>query len=142
MSREDNGKKPVAEISAGSVSIPIYPCPVKIKTGKKAAANGEPESDHRKTYPSFQIVYYEGTRRVFRRRSTLEKAKALAKEVAGQLASDGIRAQYFTEQDRRIYALAQKSVKPLNLEVDQACRHYAELQARVKGATVEEAIDF
>ena len=91
--------------------------------------------------PSFKDVDYEGTRRVFRRRDTLEKA-GLAKELAGQLACDGVRSQYLTEQDRRIYVLAQKAVQPLNLEIDQACLLYVDLRNRVKGATLEEAVDF
>ncbi len=145
---QNNGKKPVAEVSSGSVTIPIYECPVTIELGKErpenSAENSKPDGNgsERKTYPSFQIVYYEGTQRVFRRRNTLAKAKALAKELAGQLASDGVRSQFLTEQDRRIYVLAQKAVEPFNLEIDQACRHYAELRNRVKGATLEEAIDF
>lgn len=144
----NNGKKPLAEISSGSVTIPIYASPVTITIGKKPAqsseANSKSNGDNsvRKTYPSFKVVYYEGTQRVFRRRNTLAKAKALAKELAGQLASDGVRSQFLTEQDRRIHVLAQKAVEPLNLEIDQACRHYAELRNRVKGATLEEAVDF
>jgi integrase len=144
----NNGRKPIAEISSGSVTIPIYASPVTVKLGKKssqkAGVDSKPDDGGSdcKTYPSFKIVYYEGTRRVFRRRNTLAKAKALAKELAGQLACDGVRSEYLTEQDRRIYVLAQKAVQPLNLEIDQACRHYADLRNRVKGATLEEAVDF
>src|SRR5437660_654118 len=106
---QNNGKKPVAEVSSGSVTIPIYECPVTIEVGKErspnageqAGANGN--GSERKTYSSFQVVYYQGTQRVFRRRNTLAKAKALAKELAGQLASDGVRSEFLTEQDRRIY---------------------------------------
>ena len=147
-SHHNNGKKPIAEISSGSVTIPIYASPVTIKIGKKRSqdleANSKSNGDgsKRKTYPSFKVVYYEGTQRVFRRRNTLEKAKVLAKELAGQLASDGVRSQFLTEQDRRIYVLAQKAVQPLALEIDQACRHYADLRNRVKGATLDEAVEF
>src|SRR6266487_408197 len=96
-SHQKNGKKPIAEISSGSVTIPIYASPVTIKIGKKSSRNPEAnsksngDSSERKTYPSFKVVYYEGAQRVFRRRNTLAKAKALAKELAGQLASDGVR---------------------------------------------------
>lgn len=144
----NNGKKPIAEISSGSVTIPIYTSPVTIKIGKRRAQNSEVNSrsngdgSERKTYPSFKVVYYEGTQRVFRRRNTLAKAKALARELAGQLASDGVRSEFLTEQDRRIYVLAQKAVQPLGVEIDQACRHYAELRNRVRGATLDEAVDF
>lgn len=147
-SHQNNGKKPIAEISSGSVTIPIYASPVTIKIGKKPSQNPQANSksngdrSERKTYLSFKVVYYEGAQRVFRRRNTLAKAKVLAKELAGQLASDGVRSQFLTEQDRRIYVLAQKAVEPLNLEIDQACRHYVELRNRVKGSTLEEAIDF
>ncbi len=145
---QNNGKKPVAEVSSGSVTIPIYACPVTLEVGNKrpqnSAENSTPNGNgsERKTYPSFQVVYYEGTQRVFRRRNTLAKAKALAKELAGQLASDGVRSQFLTEQDRRIYVLAQKAVQPIGVEIDQACRHYAELRNRVKGATLDEAVEF
>lgn len=145
---QNNGRKPIAEISSGSVTIPIYASPVTIKIGKKASQNPEANSKSngdgsvRKTYTSFKVVYYEGTQRLFRRRNTLAKAKALARELAGQLASDGVRSEFLTEQDRRIYVLAQKAVQPLGVEIDQACRHYAELRNRVRGATLDEAVDF
>ncbi len=147
-SEQDNEKRPIAEISSGSVSIPIYESPVTIKSrlqhSRNAAANSKSDDERSedKTYPSFKIVYYEGKRRVFRRRNTLEKAKAFAREVAGQLARNGVRARCLTEQDRCIDTLAQEAVKPLGLEVDQACRHYAELRSRVKGATLEEVLAF
>jgi hypothetical protein len=105
------GRRPIAEISSGSVTIPIYAASVTVKRGKKlspeTSAGAKPDGDNgdRKTYSSFRIVYYEGTRRVFRRCNTLEKAKALAKELAGQLAAAGVRSRFFTEQDRRIYVL-------------------------------------
>lgn len=38
--------------------------------------------------------------------------------------------------------LAQKAVAPLNVEIDQAYRHYAELRSRVSGATLDEAVEF
>ena len=76
------------------------------------------------------------------RRNTLEKAKALAKEIAGRLNRDGSRAQYFTEKDRRIYTLAQVKSQSLGLEVDEVCRKYGELQQRLKTGTLEEAVDF
>lgn len=143
---QHNGRKPIAEISASSVTIPIYAAAVTVKKKLEQKAEADSKSDadgsEGKTYASFRVVYYEGTRRVFRRRNTLEKAKALAKELASQLACDGARARYLTEQDRRIYVLAQKAVQPLNLEIDQACRLYADLRNRVKGATLEEAVDF
>ena len=89
LDQSDAGRKPIAEVSSGSVSIPIYESPVTIRTGKQTSAleGSNPQSGNgdspSKTYPSFKIVYYEGKQRVFRRRNTLVKAKALAKELAG-----------------------------------------------------------
>lgn len=100
-----DGRKPIAEVSSGSVTIPIYASSVTIKIGKKPSSNSEADSKRngdgpeRKTYPSFKVVYYEGTQRVFRRRNTLARAKELANELARQMASDGVRSQYLTEQD-------------------------------------------
>ena len=138
-------RKPVATVTVGSVAISIYAAPVTVRTKSKSAAADSsnaasvPES---KTYQSFQVAHYEGNRRVLQRRNTLDKAKALAKEIAGRLNRDGSRAQYFTEKDRRIYTLAQVKSQSLNLEVDEVCRKYGELQERLKTGTLEEAVDF
>jgi len=62
-------EKPIAEVSSGSVTIPIYASPVTIKIEKKLSQNSEANSksngdgSERKTYPSFKVVYYEGTQR-------------------------------------------------------------------------------
>jgi integrase len=138
-------RKPVATVTVGSVAISIYAAPVTVRTKSKSAATDSsnaasvPES---KTYQSFQVAHYEGNRRVLQRRNTLDKAKALAKEIAGRLNRDGSRAQYFTEKDRRIYTLAQMKSQSLGLEVDEVCRKYGELQQRLKTGTLEEAVDF
>ena len=138
-------RKPVATVTVGSVAISIYTAPVTVRTKSKSAATDSsnaasvPES---KTYQSFQVTHYKGNRRVLQRRKTLDKAKALAKEIAGRLNRDGSRAQYFTEIDRRIYTLAQMKSQSLNLEVDEVCRKYGELQQRLKTGTLEEAVDF
>ncbi len=100
---------PVATVTVGSVTISIYAAPVIVRSAKPAAADSGntgsvPES---KVYQSFQVAHYEGNRRILQRRNTLDKAKALAKEIASRLNRDGSRAQYFTEKDRRIYILAQ-----------------------------------
>jgi len=137
-------RKPVATVTVGSVAICIYASPVTVRAEKPAATDSSavvsvPES---KTYQSFQVAHYEGNRRILQRRNTLEKAKALAKEIAGRLHRDGSRALYFTEKDRRIYTLAQVKSDSLGLEVDEVCRKYGELQQRLKTGTLEEAVDF
>ena len=102
-------RKPVATVTVGSVAISIYASSVTVRPEAKpvtadSSAASVPEA---KTYESFQVVHYESNRRIFQRRNTLEKAKVLAKEIAGRLQRDGSRAEYFTEKDRRIYILAQ-----------------------------------
>lgn len=79
-----SGKKPVATVTVGSVTIPIYAAPVTVKVTKPidatdAKIGGGTET---RTYQSFQLSHFEGARRVMQRRNTLERAKALAKEVA------------------------------------------------------------
>ena len=95
-----------------------------------------------KIYQSFQVAHYEGNRRILQRRNTLDKAKALAKEIANRLSRDGARAQYLTEKDRRVLILAQTATAPLGLEVDEVCRRYAEFQARLTTGTLDEAVSF
>ena len=59
------GRRPIAEISSGSVTIPIYAASVTVKRGKEpspeTSAGAKPDGDNgdRKTYSSFRIVYYE-----------------------------------------------------------------------------------
>ena len=131
-------RKPVATVTVGSVAIPVYAAPVTVRT----AANGDADSATFKTYDSFQISHYQGARRILQRRNTLDKAKALAKEIANRLSRDGARAQYLTEKDRRVLILAQTATAPLGLEVDEVCRRYAELQERLKTGTLDEAVSF
>ena len=130
-------RKPVATVTVGSVAISIYAAPVTVRT-----ANGDTTSATVKTYESFQVAHYEGARRILQRRNTLDKAKALAKEIASRLSRDGVRAQYLTEKDRRVLILAQTAAAPLGLEVDEVCRRYAEFQARLTTGTLDEAVSF
>ena len=140
--QNDSERKPIDEVSVGSVTIPIYFAPVTIKVGKAAAdGTGAPQGEF-KTYDSFSIAYYEGSVRVQQRRNTLERARERAKEVAARLNRDGARAEFITERDRRIFALAQLAAKPLGLEVDEVSRRYAELLRRLKRGTLEQAVDF
>jgi integrase len=134
--------KPVDEVKVGSVRIPIYAAPVTVKARNPEVDGNGAGQEQFKTYESFIISYYEGATRVKRRRRTPELARELAKEVATRLNRDGARAEYLSEKDRRIYVLAKLACKPLNLEVDEVCRRYAELQRRLKEGTPEQAVDF
>jgi hypothetical protein len=118
--QNDSARKPIDEVSVGSVTIPIYSAPVTIKDGRSAAdGTGAPQGEF-KTYDSFSTAYYEGSVRVQQRRNTLERARERAKEVAARLNRDGARAEFITERDRRIYALAQLAAKPGELKARQA----------------------
>ena len=135
-------RRPIDAVSVGSVTIPISFAPVTVKVRKPAADGNGAGQDEFKTYDSYIFSYYEGSVRVQRRGNTLERARKRAKETATRLNRDGARAEFMTERDRRIYVLAQLACKPLNLDVDEACRRYAELQRRLKEGTPEQAVDF
>ena len=137
-------RKPVATVTVGSVAISIYAAPVTVRAATPAAADSSSAASatESKVYQSFQVAHYEGARRILQRRNTLDKAKALAKEIANRLSRDGARAQYLTEKDRRVLILAQTATTPLGLEVDEVCRRYAEFQARLTTGTLDEAVSF
>jgi len=137
-------RKPVATVTVGSVAISIYAAPVTVRAATPAAADSSSAASatESKVYQSFQVAHYEGARRILQRRNTLDKAKALAKEIANRLSRDGARAQYLTEKDRRVLILAQTTTAPLGLEVDEVCRRYAEFQARLTTGTLDEAVSF
>lgn len=145
MSKGDQIGNQVAEVKVGSVTIPVYfslnRAKIATKTRRKLGKNGENGFEFR-TYDSFVIPYYEGKIRKTPRRSTLIKAKKLAKDVATRLNRDGARADFLTEKDRRIFVLAKATVRTLGLEVDEACRKFVELQKRIKNGTLEQAADF
>jgi hypothetical protein len=137
-------RKPVATVTVGSVAISIYAAPVTVRAAMPAAedSSSAASATESKVYQSFQVAHYEGNRRILQRRNTLDKAKALAKEIANRLSRDGARAQYLTEKDRRVLILAQSTTAPLGLEVDEVCRRYAEFQARLTTGTLDEAVSF
>jgi hypothetical protein len=92
----------VAEETVGSVTIRIYSSPTRVKIPHPEAKPGtpseQPDFEYR-TYDSFIIPYYEGSLRKTPRRSTLDKAKAFAKETATRLNKDGARADFLSEKD-------------------------------------------
>ena len=145
---DDTEKKSqlVEEVTVGSVTIPIFYSPNRIKIPGEAPVVGadgaETPVDEFKIYDSYILVFYEGSLRKTPRRSTLEKAKTFAKETAGRLNRDGARADFLSERDRRVFVLAKASAAKLHLEVDELCRKYAELTQRLKSGSLEQAVDF
>ncbi len=138
--------KQVAEVTVGSVTLSIFFSLNRIKLAPETQVagtegNGAPPIEF-KTYDSFIIPYYEGSMRKTPRRSTLEKAKAFAKETATRLNKDGARAEFLSERDRRLFVLAKASAESLGLEIDELCRKHVELKQRLKSGTLEQAVDF
>ncbi len=143
--KEDLGKK-VDEVTVGSVTVPIFFSPTRIKVSKPTfdpanAGNGSAQMEY-KTYDSFVITYYEGSVQQTRRRNTLAKAKNFAKETADRINKEGARAVFFSEKDRRIFVLARAAAKKVEMEVDEICRKFAELQTRLKNGTLDQAVSF
>jgi len=136
--------KPVDKESAGSVTIYIYRSQnSRWLDVESQGPDGKTVIERkRKTYDSFIVPYYEGSIRKTPRRSTLDKAKKLAKEVAKRLSRDGARAEFFSERDRRIFILAKIAADEVGMEVDEICRKHVDLKARLKSGTVEQAVDF
>ena len=144
--RQLDEAKPTEEVTVGSVTVLVRHAPVAIRVKKKglngATLSTENGKTQFKTYDSYQIVYYEGKQRMLKRRGTLTKARARAKEIATRLSRLGPQAEYLNEQERRVYVLARSVARPLGLEVDEVCRRYTELQRRLKDGTPEAAVDF
>ncbi|MEI9961129.1 MAG: hypothetical protein WDM76_08405 [Limisphaerales bacterium] len=130
-----NGGKPVATVTVGSVTLPIYSAPVTVKTPAKT------EATKFKIYPSYQVSHYEGARRILRRCNTLAKARQLAKEIAGRLNLEGARRISYRSGSPH-FRPRQDFPAAAGLEVDGACRKFAELQRRLKTGTLELAVDF
>ena len=142
---EDQGKK-VAEVTVGSVTVPIFCSPTRIKISRPTstsdnAGNGTSETQY-KTYESYVITFYEGSIRQVRRRNTLDKARKFAEEIAKRINQEGARAAFFSEKDRRIFVLAKVAAAKTGMEVDELCRKFIELQSRLKTGTLEQAVDF
>ncbi len=68
------------EVKRGSVTIQVSNAPVTIALKGPDAPAGGPVTV--KTYESWQLSFYEGSKRVFRRHKTREKAKKFAEETA------------------------------------------------------------
>jgi integrase len=142
---QNQERKPITTVTVGSVTVPIYFAPITIKAVPKAEAVGlpdKPAGEDDKTYESYLVSHYDGAQRIQKRRSTLGKARKLAKEIADRLNREGATAAFLSEKDRRILVLAKIASKSINMEVDEACRKLAELQMRLKSGTVEQAVDF
>lgn len=141
----ENQRKKVAEVKKGSVTVSIFKSRNSVKVRKKPVPGtetpGQPEYEV-KHYDSFIVPYYEGSRRKTPRRSSLEKATELAEEVADRLNREGAKAAFISEKDRRIFILAKAAAAKTDMEVDELCRKFVELQGRLETGTLEQAVNF
>ena len=132
----------IAQVKAGSVTVMVRRAPVTVQVPQKNGEDSGAGEASQKTYDSYQIVYYEGSERKILRRSTPEKAKERAGEIAKRLSRLGPQADHIGEKDRCIFVLARATARSIGLPVDEICRRYAELRRRLKEGTLEQAVDF
>ena len=110
-------KKPESfpfEHQANGMVFHIYSTPqVKVqKDGKQT------------TYDSFLLTYYEGGKRISKRRSMWEEIDALIEEViVAHRKSDPERIE-LSGRDRRVYLAALEALAPIGGDVDQAVRDF------------------
>ena len=142
-------RQPVDFGSWGSVKLPIYFSPLKVKVPTEGAtgnggngARALKSVDAVKTYDSFVFYYYErGTRRKGRG-PTLERAKAKAKNIAKRLAQEGDQTIELSQAERRVYVNARSILASHDLEVDSGARLLHDLLVRLNGASLQQAVDF
>ncbi len=96
----------IAQVKAGSVTVLVRRAPVTVQVPQKNGKDSAAGEASQKTYDSYQIVYYEGSERKILRRSTPEKAKERAGEIAKRLSRLGPQADHIGEKDRCIFVLA------------------------------------
>ena len=91
------------EVKVGSVTVLVRYAPVTVRIKRKASTEDTPNPGNGesgiKTYPSYQIIYYEGTKRQIKRRNTLKKATKRAEEIATRLSR--LRQAVQRHSDRR-----------------------------------------
>jgi hypothetical protein len=73
----------------------VRSAPVTVQVPQKNGEDSGAGEASQKTYDSYQIVYYEGSERKILRRSTPEKAKERAGEIAKRLSRLGPQAEIF-----------------------------------------------
>ena len=78
----------------------------------------------RTTYDSFLLTYYEGGKRIPKRRSTWEEIDALIEEVVAAHRKNDPQRIELSGRDRRVYLAAVEALAPIGGDVDQAVRDY------------------
>ena len=103
------------EHQAGGMVFQIYLAP-QTRTLKDGS---------QKAYDSFLVTYYEGGKRVPKRKSTWSEVEALIEDVAAARRKNDPERLELTGRDRRIYLAALEALAPVGIDVDQAARGYA-----------------
>ena len=156
------------EIRAGGSAIRILYNPLVVKhppeTTSEKIANASQVSET-KTYPSFLVEYYEGSRLVRQRRSSLLKAKAVANDIKMRILNQDVETMslLIAGRERRIYLAALERLQGFGKEIDEVAKEYAdamraltplgldlstvvqqavESSRRLNGLSVQTAIDF
>jgi len=138
-------RAPVDWAKSGSVKLPIYFSPLKKKLEGRSNGGGAenvPGELKFKVYNSFVIYYYEKGRRKKVRFAALADAKQDGKELAKKLATEGNENLVLPQAECRVYFTAKAILKPHGLEVDAGARLLHEALSRLKGATLNQVIDF
>ena len=138
-------RRPIDHASSGSVKLPIYFSPLKKKVtggsngGSDAAV---PEAAKVTTYDSYVLYFYENGVRKKRRFPTQKVAKSKGNTLAKRLAEEGNQDIELSRAERRIYVQARSILAPHGLDVDAGARLLHDLMARLKGASLSQAVNF
>lgn len=137
---------PVGYVIAGSVKLPIYQSPVRIKANHTNADSSigakNAKSNAFKIYDSYEVPYYENGVKHVLRGVTPEAAKLKAKPIAARLEKEGSHVTDLSADERRMFVRAREILRPMNLEVDTAARMLEDVYKRLEGSSLGQAVDF
>jgi integrase len=100
---------------------------------------GQPSKTIEKVYDSFYVdARAAGRGRI--RGATIDEARKKGEPVAKELAKEGQAAIQLSPEDRRIYVIARKALKPFDLAVDEGARRLAEILKALDGEPFEKVM--
>ena len=118
------------EIRAGGSLIRILYNPLVVKKHLEPSDKLSPEIqiEQTKTYPSFLVEYYEGSKVVRLRRNSLAKARAAANDIRTRILNQDVESisLLITGRERRIYLAAQDRLQGFGKELDEVAKEYAD----------------
>jgi integrase len=137
-------------IKAGGTTIRILYNPLVVAVEPSTDADGN-NGKHKtvKTYPSYLVEYYEGSRVIRKRRSTLAKARAVANDIKTRILSQDVESVSLlvTGRDRRVYLAAMDHLAGIDKKLDEATKEYSDAIRALAplgldlAATVRQAVD-